>query len=266
MVNRVKTRYPLKMEQSYGRNISNLINEIGQIALNEFDQSLAADIDKDLLKKDDRFIQDGLLDVANKLIKKVKVLSLGALGNSDANKISSKYLNGISTFSKTNVNSQLSAKGINPVEKESWLKEYMNSKIAENVSYITNIRDEYTTKFEQIIYRGVTSGQSSKEMRDELVNLVGMSEDRAQFIARDQTGSILGQLNAKRHQRAGLIAFIWSDSGDERVRQSHHERNGKIYYYADDPLLPGTDYGCRCVAEPLDDDEIQEYLEKENSK
>lgn len=257
MENKPKTRYPIRLERSYGNNLAKSIVQIGEVALYEFDKMLAKDIDKDSFKKDQQFIQDGLLDVAKRLIKKVKIITLGGLGNSDAKKSATKYLNGVSSFNKANVNSQLSAKGINPLESELWLKSYVNTKIAENVSYITNIRDEYTTKFEQIIYRGVTSGQSSKEMRNELVNLLRVSEERARFIARDQTGTILGQLNAKRQQKAGFPAFRWSDSGDEKVRASHSERNGKIYYYADNPLLPGEDYGCRCVAEPVDEEELE---------
>lgn len=57
-----------------------------------------------------------------------------------------------------------------------------------------------------------------------------MSSDKAAFIARDQTGTILGQMNSERQKRAGFQAFRWSDSGDERVRDSHRERNGKIYF------------------------------------
>ena len=45
-----------------------------------------------------------------------------------------------------------------------------------------------------------------------------MSSDKAAFIARDQTGTILGQMNSERQKRAGFQAFRWSDSGDERVR------------------------------------------------
>lgn len=266
MANKPKTRYPIKLEQSYSKNISKLIDELNETTLYEFDKYLAADIDKGQIKIDSLFVHDGVFDIAKSILSRVKVFFVGIVQNRVAKKIVTKHINSVSGFSKANVNTQLSSRGINPIESEKWLKDYTQSKIAENVSYITSIRDDYTTKIEQIIYRGITNGQSSKEIRDELVKVSGLSKERAAFIARDQTGTILGQMNAQRHQRAGLIAFIWSDSGDERVRQSHHERNGKIYYYADDPLLPGTDYGCRCVAEPLDEEEIQEYIEKENNK
>lgn len=62
--------------------------------------------------------------------------------------------------------------------------------------------------------------------------------------------------NAQRHIDAGITAFRWSDSDDAAVRPSHRERNGIIFFYADDPLLPGEEMDCRCVAEPVFDDEL----------
>lgn len=262
MKNRPKTRYPIRLEKSYADNICRLIDELNETTLYEFDKYLATNIDKEQVKVDSLFVHDGIFDMAKRILNKVKVLFFGMAAKKTIEKIATRHIRSTSEFSKANVNIQLSVRGINPVESEKWLKEYTQSKIAENVSYITNIRDDYSLKIEQVIYRGITDGQSSAEIRDELVKVSGLSKERAAFIARDQTGTILGQLNAKRHQRAGLIAFLWSDSGDERVRDSHHKRHGKIYYYADEPLLPGEDYGCRCVAEPLDEEEIQEYIGK----
>ncbi|EGO9358882.1 minor capsid protein [Enterococcus faecalis] len=258
MKNNPKTRYPLRLEESYAKNIQKLINELEKVLLYEFDKHLASKIDESRLVNDSRFIQDGLFDTASKLVKKVQTYFLGIFQNRTAQKIVRKHISSVNTFNKSNVNAQLKSRGINPLENETWLNNYMKAKISENVSYITNIRDDYSQKFEQIIYRGVTSAKSSSEIRDELVKLTEMSLKRASFIARDQTGTILGKLNSERQKRAGFSAFRWSDSGDERVRDSHRERNGKIYFYANNPLLPGEEYNCRCVAEPVDEDSIIE--------
>lgn len=46
--------------------------------------------------------------------------------------------------------------------------------------------------------------------------------------------------------------YIWRTVGDDKVRVSHKQNNGKIFAYKE--LLstnhPGEDYGCRCWAEP----------------
>ncbi|EPF4505843.1 minor capsid protein [Enterococcus faecalis] len=258
MRNKPKTRYPLRLEESYAKNIQKSIKEIEKVSLYEFDKHLAPMIDDKKLVNDSSFINDGLFDVASKLIKKAQTYFLGILQNRTAQKIVCKHINSVNAFNKSNVNAQLAVRGINPLQTEPWLNNYVQTKIAENVSYVTNIRDDYSKKFEQIIYRGITEGKSSSEIREELVHQAGMSSEKAAFIARDQTGTILGQMNSERQQRAGFRAFEWSDSRDEKVRVSHEERNGKIYFYADNPLLPGEEYGCRCVANPVDDEELLE--------
>ena len=250
-----RTRYPLNIEKGYAKNINKLVSELDSLILYEFDKIISPLIDDERMTKDS-IISDSFFDVAKKAIEKIKFLSLGAFNSNDINKVSTKYISSLNSANKSNLNSQLKTKGVNPLDSEPWLKEYSNSKIAENASYITNIRDEYSSKIEQIIYRGVTNGQSSAEMREELINQSGIARKKADFIARDQTGSILGQMTAKRHEKSGIRAFRWSDSGDSKVRDSHHERDGKIYYYADNPLLPGEEYNCRCVAEPIFDDEL----------
>lgn len=250
-----RTRYPLNIESSYAKNINQLVNELDSLVLYEFDKIVAPEIDKKRLISDDS-LNDSILNFIKNAIAKIKGLFLGALSSRNATKSATKFANSLSSVSKSNMNAQFTSKGINPINSEPWLKSYLASKVAENVSYITNIRDDYSSKIEQIIYRGVTNGQSSAEMREELIKQTGMARKKADFIARDQTGSMLGQMTAKRHQEAGIKAFRWSDSGDSKVRDSHRERDGKIYYYAENPLLPGEEYNCRCVEEPVFDDEL----------
>jgi SPP1 gp7 family putative phage head morphogenesis protein len=45
--------------------------------------------------------------------------------------------------------------------------------------------------------------------------------------------------------------YIWRTRGDDKVRSSHSDNNGKIFAWDNPPETgnPGEDYGCRCVAE-----------------
>jgi uncharacterized protein with gpF-like domain len=63
----------------------------------------------------------------------------------------------------------------------------MRTSIAENVSYISTIRDEYFPKIESIIYQSVKNGSSPKEIREQLVKHIGMTQEWAKFIARDRS-------------------------------------------------------------------------------
>lgn len=46
--------------------------------------------------------------------------------------------------------------------------------------------------------------------------------------------------------------YVWRTKGDDKVRTSHKENNGKIFTRDNPPATghPGLDYNCRCIAEP----------------
>ncbi|WP_169818527.1 minor capsid protein [Domibacillus iocasae] len=218
-----------------------------------FDESIKPQIKEYRNRVDDESYRvDGPLDVIRQSIEVMKGLSLGIFTADNILNIASNFVNGVNNFNKKNMQDQGRVKGIDPTQFEPWLDEFMRTSIAENVSYISTIRDEYFPKIESIIYQGVKNGTSPKEIRDQLVQRTGMSEKRAKFIARDQTGSILGQMTAERHKAMGVKKFKWSTSNDEKVRDSHDKLEGQVFEYADPPAvgLPGTDYNCRCTAIP----------------
>ena len=119
-------------------------------------------------------------------------------------------------------------------------------------------------RIENIVRQHIEKGSSAKTIREAIMEQTDISKSRAQFLAVDQAGSILGQMTAERHQRLGIEKFTWDTSGDERVRDTHRELDGKVFYYNDPPeingrrVLPGEDYRCRCVALPVFDDEEED--------
>ncbi|EGP7244992.1 phage head morphogenesis protein, partial [Listeria monocytogenes] len=250
------TRYPHNLEKSYTKQLVKLSTALSDMFLHEFDTSISA-ILKTSQNRSDAFREDGISDAVQAVLNKVKALSFGLFNPRDKYSIASKHVKAINTTNKSQIGNQVRSQGIEPTQSEPWLSEFMDASIAENVSYIGSIADEFNAKTEQIILRGVKNGQSLKDMRDELVTQVGTSKNKAEFIANDQTGTIFGQMTAERHKKAGIPGFTWRDSGDAAVRPSHHARNGKVYSY-DDPTaqIPGTDYRCRCTAGPEFDESV----------
>jgi len=146
--------------------------------------------------------------------------------------------------------------GIDPTAREPWLRNFMDAAVSENVSWIKSIDREYHDKIKTIILQGVRRGSSINDMAKEITNTSGASKARAKFIARDQAGSIHGDLTKVRQEQMGLKTFVWSTSDDERVRDSHAALDGQTFTWKDgaDGLYPGKDYGCRCEAEPSEDE------------
>ena len=76
-------------------------------------------------------------------------------------------------------------------------------------------------------------------------------------MARDQIAKLNSNIAQQQQRDAGVEEYIWSDSGDGRVRPSHKKLNGKRFRWDDPPVVdektgrrchPGEDYECRCVA------------------
>lgn len=250
------TRYPHNLEKSYKKQLVKLTTALSDMLLHEFDTNISV-ILKTSQNRADGLREDGISDAVQAVLNKVKALSFGLFNPSEKYSIASKHVRAINTTNKSQIGNQLRSQGIDPTQSEPWLREFMDASVAENVSYIGSISDEFNAKTEQIIMRGVKSGQSAKDMRDELVKQVGTSKNKAEFIATDQTGTIFGQMTAERHKKAGIPGFVWRDSGDASVRPTHHARNGNIYSY-DDPNapIPGTEYRCRCTAGPEFDESV----------
>jgi len=250
------TRFPDAVAVSYYREIKRLVDELGKLTLRVFDKQIKEQI-KLYQRNDSAFYKtDGPLDVIQQAIDLIKALSLGIFSSSKVQEIATRFLNSLNQYSENIARNQGKIKGIDPTQYEPWIDEYMRASITENVSYISSIRDEFFPKIEAIIYQGVKNGQSIKAIRNQLVERIGMTQNRAKFIAVDQTGSIFGQMTAKRHQEMGVEKFKWSTSHDERVRKSHRALDGKVFPYSDPPAegLPGTPFRCRCVAIPVFDD------------
>lgn len=252
-----KTKFPYAAEVFYYREVNKLVNELGKVALKVFDEQIKPQIALYRAKNDSAtYRSDAPLDVIQRAIDVIKGLSLGIFSSNTVRSIVERFFQSVNSNNLSQVNRQAKVKGIDPIQSEPWLDEYMRATIAENVSYISTIKDEFFPKIEAIIYQGVKNGQNVKDIRSQLVDRIGMTENRAKFIAVDQTGSIFGQMTAKRHQEIGIDKFKWSTSHDSRVRHSHRELDGHVYPYSDPPSegLPGTPFRCRCVAIPVFDE------------
>ena len=70
----------------------------------------------------------------------------------------------------------------------------------------------------------------------EIRKVYGSSRRRAELIARDQTAKLNGQIQRAQQLDAGVTEYIWSTSGDERVRRSHRELNGRKFSWNDAPV------------------------------
>lgn len=145
--------------------------------------------------------------------------------------------------------------------------------VSDNVDLISTIPKDMLERMKQIIYEGYQNGASAKDIAREIQDAYGMGKTHAEFIARDQMSKLSADITRKEHEDAGVTKYEWSDSGDERVRESHRRLNGRVFSYNNPPETdggrhcnPGEDYNCRCVAIPVfEEDLLNLALEDEDN-
>ena len=151
------------------------------------------------------------------------------------------------------------------------IDEALNMAIKNNVALIKSIKTDYISDIGDVLRKNVLEGGRSTNLITQIKERGGVHEDRAKFIARDQTTKINADLTEIRSKALGSTTYTWSGSMDERERTSHKALQGMLCkwsdptVYSDDngktwkkrseigavELNAGRDYQCRCVALPV---------------
>ncbi len=142
--------------------------------------------------------------------------------------------------------------------------------VDENILKIKSIPNEALGEMQQIVLNGYKRGATLTDITKSIQEQYRLTRRRAQLLARDQVATLNSQISKMQQQDAGCTKYRWSDSRDSRVRDCHHELNGKIFSWDDPPGMwyetksrgrvytgrhchPGEDIACRCVAIPVFD-------------
>mgnify|MGYP001616689193 CR=1 FL=1 len=162
------------------------------------------------------------------------------------------------------------------------LQAFIQDFIRKNVNLIRSVGFDQLRSMEAKVAKA-TAGQVRVEtLQDEILRTFDVSEARAALIARDQTLKANANLTQLRQQQAGVSEYIWTTSGDERVRgrpggkwedsdADHWVLEGTRQSWTNPPVTnpktgarnhPGEDYQCRCTATPVVDDLLGPAVEE----
>lgn len=148
---------------------------------------------------------------------------------------------------------------VEPFGNNKGLERAMRSRVHTNIELITSIPEQLLDEVEAVVAPAVEAGLRVEEILRQLQERFGVSESRAQLIARDQVGKFNGELARERQEALGITEYVWSTSKDRRVRPDHVDLEGKAFSYDAPPIVdhrtgrtanPGEDYQCRCQALP----------------
>jgi SPP1 gp7 family putative phage head morphogenesis protein len=163
---------------------------------------------------------------------------------------------------------------------EPFLRDQLSSFASENTRLISKMSTEAIGEIDGLVQRGISSGRRIEEISKDIRERFEVTRRKAKLIARDQVAKLNGQLTQLRQTNLGVTKYVWRTSKDERVRKSHRVMEGKTAVwddasvYLDDEgkrhprsgiggveLHPGSDFQCRCFAEPV----LQDLLPDEEA-
>jgi SPP1 gp7 family putative phage head morphogenesis protein len=186
------------------------------------------------------------------------------LFNLHAKPAAENMLNNTITVSATSLNSSLKmltglSIGVDFIPKG--LNQVIKASIAENVSLIKSIPDQYFSDLNNAVMRSITTGNGLKDLYPFIKKYNGQTERRAKNIAYDQTRKAYNQINKQRMMAVGFKKFKWlHSSGSQHPRALHIAMNGKVYSFNDLPIIdentgehgiPGQAINCKCTMTPV---------------
>lgn len=125
-----------------------------------------------------------------------------------------------------------------------------------NVELIKSIPVEYFDRIRALVEGNTEGGFRYEDIVDKVKEVGGITERRADLIARDQTSKMNSAFNEARQTSLGIEEYVWQGAADERERETHVANNGLTFRWDDPPAEtghPGEDVQCRCVAIPVFD-------------
>ena len=143
---------------------------------------------------------------------------------------------------------------LSAISRNEGLGDTLVASTRENVSLIKSIPEEYFKRVETLVFRSTIEGHKSGSIIKEIQKIKNLTTYRAKLIARDQSSKLNAAITETRQKNLGIEEYIWRTSGDERVRSSHSDNNGKTFRWDTPPKNtghPGQSIQCRCVAQPI---------------
>jgi len=125
--------------------------------------------------------------------------------------------------------------------------------------YVRGFTEKQVKELRFIMEENLATGARSSTLIKELQGRFSISENKAKFLAKQETRLLSTQYLHQRASVAGVKRFRWSTSHDGKVREEHRKLDKQIFSMEDLPIiqsgkdgdergLPGQAFGCRCRA------------------
>lgn len=252
----VKILYPKSSEREYYRLLRAVVRMLNKLSVEAVET-----LKNDILRNDTADSER----IAGKVSKEIEVSGVKTEVMSEIKRI----MQGVDNTAKSNLRRSFrNCLQVDVFINDTGLLETVTSEwYSQQSQHINSIVSTYTDKLATIVSNAVQRGYLYKDVQKEIKDLYNITDNRAKFIARNEIGNFNAIATQKRQEEAGIYCYEWRTSEDERVRVSHAELNGNLFFwheskvgeingrkiYPAPKLHPGMDYRCRCIAIPIID-------------
>lgn len=123
--------------------------------------------------------------------------------------------------------------------------------------YIKGWTDQEIVKLRKEVIRSSKKGFRYQTLVKKIQRRYGVSESKAKFLARQETGLMMSKFRESRFKAAGSVSYVWKSvvgTPSHPVRDAHKKLDGKTFKWDNPPVSskngrrnhPGEDFNCRC--------------------
>lgn len=243
-----KILFPSAHAADYYDNLIDLIDQMHEMTTKFYESKVVP-----IAKRNDSYKSDESIEEINRSLDELSTKFSVLFKESVSKRLAQNFVTRVKQHGVNEVGKQVKAViGFDPLKRSPKLASIVKAGVSENVALIKSIPQEYHKRLNTIVLQGIRSGESTSYLEDKIKNLYDVTDNRAKLIARDQAGSLLGDVTKARHEDLGLKKFIWRSSDDDRVRQRHRNFDDNEYTWesgAGSGVYPGKPIRCRCTAE-----------------
>jgi SPP1 gp7 family putative phage head morphogenesis protein len=261
--------YPTATERWYERSLWELVNKLESIVVADIVPALTPAIAEAGITP---LRSDSWVDTITLKVRRSKELFLSAslpfgdIARIAAQRVSLWNHDQFQKSMKHSLGATFSGKGQFAGINDDLIKSF----VAQNVSLVNNISESVSNDLQQIIFTGIKQGRTAEQIARSIARGTDLDPgmfrkvyNRASLIATDQIGKLNGQITKERQTGLGLTRYRWRTAMDERVRDQHAPREGKVFQWASPPEggHPGEAPRCRCYAEPMFEDIVGQGID-----
>jgi uncharacterized protein with gpF-like domain len=138
------------------------------------------------------------------------------------------------------------------------VEDVLDGLVAENVSLIKSIPEQYHTQVNTQVMDSVRVGRDLGGLTNELDERYAITRRKAAMIAKDQNNKATEAIGLERNKSLGITHGVWMHrSGSKEPRGSHIQANGKMFALDDglmvdgEMIFPGQKINCNCTFRPV---------------